>query len=232
MAEFPSQDKIIEAVLKGIQTAKTNYSYWTADDLYLSYAPAKFLTIHVSQEIAKLKNAPEIFIDATIADILRCSLPKRDAFRDFMKKNNLSQDVVCLTLDERFEHKSDNDSISRVIMSIRNGVRNAQDEYKYDIEKMCKMLQRQNTDESTLDYAVFAFYLDISNTARKKSAKRLEEIIKAFDEIVYSFDNLKSSFKGGNINKIENIGEWCVGSYIIEPTLKKLNSNKGEIYEF
>lgn len=219
MHKFPAQEQIVDAVLDGITTAKSNYSFWTADDLYLSYAPPKFLTIHVSQEIAKLENPPEIFIDATIADILRCSLPKRDDFRGFMSEHNIAQDVICLTLDERFEHKSDNDSISRVIMSIRNGVRNAQEEYKHDIDVMCKMLQRDEESESTLDYGLFAFYLDISNTARKKSEKRIEEIIETFDEIVSSYKNLKSSFKGGDINKIENIGEWCVGCYIIEPTV-------------
>ncbi len=218
MNKFPSQNEIIDSILKGMITAKTNYTFWTADELYLSYAPPKFLTIHVSQEIAKLENSPEIFIDATIADILRCSLPKRDSFRWFMSENNITQDVICLTLDERFEHKSDNDSISRVIMSIRNGVRNAQDEYKHDIDLMCKMLSRDKKEESTLDYGVFAFYLDISNTARKKSDRRIEEIIESFDKIVASHKNLKSSFKGGDINIIENIGEWCVGCYVIEPT--------------
>lgn len=219
MHEFPSKNEIVDAVITGIKTAKTNFTYWTADELYLSYAPPKFLTIHVSQEISKLNNAPEIFIDATIADILRCSLPKRDAFRDFMKKHYITQDVICLTLDERFEHKSDNDSISRVIMSIKNGVRNVQEEYKQDVETMCKMLDRDNIKDSSLDYGLFAFYLDISNTARKKSEKRLEEIIESFDKIVSNHKNLKSSFKGGEINKIENIGEWCVGCYIIEPTV-------------
>jgi len=219
MNKFPPQNEILDAVLTGLQSAKNNYTFWTADELYLSYAPPKFLTIHVSQEIAKLQNPPEIFIDATIADILRCSLPKRDSFRWFMSENNIAQDVICLTLDERFEHKSDNDSISKVIMSIRNGVRNAQDEYKHDIDLMCKMLSRDKKEESTLDYGVFAFYLDISNTARKKSKKRIEEIIESFDKIVASHKNLKSSFKGGDINIIENIGEWCVGCYVIEPTV-------------
>jgi hypothetical protein len=46
-----------------------------------------------------------------------------------MKQRYLTQDVLCLTLDERFEHKSDNDSISRVIMSLKNGVRNVKEEY-------------------------------------------------------------------------------------------------------
>ncbi|WP_228155928.1 hypothetical protein [Poseidonibacter lekithochrous] len=179
MNRFPPQNEIIDSILKGMITAKTNYTFWTADELYLSYAPPKFLTIHVSQEIAKLENSPEIFIDATIADILRCSLPKRDSFRWFMSENNITQDVICLTLDERFEHKSDNDSISKVIMSIRNGVRNAQDEYKHDIDLICKMLSRDKKEESTLDYGVFAFYLDISNTARKKSTRRIEEIVES-----------------------------------------------------
>lgn len=217
MRVFPTQEEIVNAVIQGIYTAKKNYKFWTADE-FLSYAPPKFLTIHVSQEIAKLNNSPEIFIDATIADILRCSLPKRDAFRSFMDEHNLAQDVMCLTLDERFEHRTDNDSISRVVMSIKNGVRNVQDEYLYEIQKICKILQRDKKEDSTLDYGIFAFYLDISNGARKKSEKRISEIVSAFDNIVQKYTHLKSNFKGGEINKIENIGEWCVGCYIIEPT--------------
>ena len=218
MHEFPKQDEIINSVIEGINTAKANFTHWTADELFLSYAPPRFLTIHISQEIAKLNNAPEIFIDATIADILRCSLPARDGFKSFMKEKNISQDIMHLTLDERFEHKSDNDSVSRVIMAIKNGARNVQDEYKNEVEKICKMLSRDKKEDSTLDYGIFAFYLDISNSARKKADKRVDEIVNAFDEIVSQHKNLKSNFKGGDINVIDNIGEWCVGCYVIEPT--------------
>jgi len=218
MHEFPSQKEITDSVIRGIRAAKANFTHWTSDELYLSYAPAKFLTIHVSQEIAKLDNSPEIFIDATTADILRCSLPSRDGFKKFMRERHLTHDVMCLTLDERFEHKSDNDSVSRVIMSLKNGVRNVQEENKKEVEKICKMLERDKKEDSSLDYGIFAFYLDISNSARKKSDKRLKEIIESFDTIVKSHKNLKSSFKGGEINIIDNIGEWCVGCYIIEPT--------------
>ncbi len=230
MSKFPAQKEIVNSVIKGIITAKNNFTFWTADELYLSYAPAKFLTIHISQEISKLENAPELFIDATVSDILRCSLPSRSIFRDFMKQKYLIQDTLCLTLDERFPHKSDNDSVSRVIMSIKNGVRNVKEEYKFEIEKMCKMIQREKESDSTLDYALFAFYLDISNSARKKSEQRIKEVIDSFDKIVNSFENLKSKFKGGDINIIPNIGEWAVGCYIIEPTFKEptFNLNKGE----
>ena len=217
MRKFPSQDEIITSVIDGIKTAKSNYSHWSSDELYLSYAPEKFLTIHVSQEIAKLKNAPEIFIDATVADILRCSLAKRDGFKTFMKERYLTPDVLCLTLDERFEHKTDNDSVSRVIMSLKNGVRNVQEDYKSDVEKICKMIDREKPEDSSLDYGLFAFYLDISSSARKKSEKRLIEIIESFDVIVKEYKHLKSRFVGGDINKIENIGEWTVGCYVIEP---------------
>lgn len=217
MHEFPSKEEITTAVMQGIKTAKNNYKFWTADE-FLSSAPPKFLTVHVSQEIAKLNNAPEIFIDATIADILRCSLPKRDAFKEYMREKDLSQDVICLTLDERFEHRTDNDSISKVILSIKNGVRNVQDEYLYEVEKMCKMLNKDKATDSTLEYGMFAFYLDISSGARKKADKRINEITEAFDNIVQKYANLKSNFKGGDINIIDNIGEWCVGCYIIEPT--------------
>ena len=220
MNNFPSQEKVIKCVIDGITTAKNNFTFWTADELYLSYAPPRFLTIHVSQEIAKLNNAPEIFIDATIADILRCSLPSRDTFREFMKQRYLTQDVLCLTLDERFEHKSDNDSISRVIMSLKNGVRNVKEEYKYEIEKICKMLYRNKLEDSTLDYGIFAFYLDISSSARKKSEQRIKEITESFDKIVNSFENLQSRLEGGKINIIPNIGEWAVCCYIIEPKFK------------
>lgn len=220
MDSFPLKNDIIASVILGIKTAKDNFSNWTCDELYLSYAPSKFLSIHVSQEIAKLNNAPEIFIDATVADILRCSLPKRDAFREFMQKNYLSPETISLTLDERFEHQTDNDSVSRVIMSIQNGVRNVKDEYRNEIHKMCKMLNRNKKEDSSLDYGLFAFYLDISSSARKKAATRLDEITEAFAAIVSEYNNLKSDFKGGEIKSMINIGEWSVGCFIIEPTFK------------
>ena len=219
MSIFPTQEQVVDAVLSGIENAKKNYTFWTSDELYLSYAPVKFLSIHVAQEIGKLQDAPEIFIDATIADILRCSLPNRTDFREFMKTKYIMDRYLCLTLDERFKHKSDNDSVSRVIMSLKNGVRNVQEEYRNDVEVMCKMLERDNKEDSTLDYAIFAFYLDISSSARKAAKERLENIIESFDKIVYSHKNLKSSFKGGDIKKIEKVGEWCIGCYIIEHTL-------------
>ncbi len=89
MNKFPTQRSIIDAIIKGINQAKDNFLYWTNDRLYLSYAPAKMLSIHVAQEISKIKNAPEIFIDASISDILRCSLKDRNAFLDYMDKNSM-----------------------------------------------------------------------------------------------------------------------------------------------
>uniref|UniRef100_UPI004047C789 hypothetical protein n=1 Tax=Aliarcobacter sp. TaxID=2321116 RepID=UPI004047C789 len=219
MTIFPTKDEVITAVLSGISNAKKNYTYWTADELYLSYAPPKFLSIHVAQEIGKLQNAPELFIDATVADILRCSLPNRTDFKEFMKSKYIMDRYLCLTLDERFTHKSDNDSVSKVIMCLKNGVRNVQEEYRNDVDVMCKMLERENKNDSTLDYGIFGFYLDISSSARKDARQRLDNIIEAFDKIVASYKNLKSSFKGGEIKKIDKVGEWCIGCYVIEHTL-------------
>jgi len=219
MSNFPKKDEIVNAVLKGIENAKKNYTFWTCDDLYLSYAPPKFLSIHVAQEIGKLKDTPELFIDATISDILRCSLPNRSDFREFMRKKYIMDRSLCITLDERKEHKSDNDSISKVVMSLKNGVRNVQQEYLDDVELICKLIERDNLNDTTLDYGIFAFYLDISSSARKKAQIRLEAIIESFDKVVSKFKNLKSNFKGGEIHKIDKVGEWCIGCYIIEPSL-------------
>lgn len=219
MKNFPHQTMILEAIVEGMKTAKTNYTSWTADELYLSYAPQNFLKIHISQEIAKLDDAPEIFIDATIADILRCSLPDRNSFRNFMQAKQLTQDLVDITLDERFEHQNDNDSISRVIINVENGIRNVKQEYKNEIITMCKMLDRDNKSDSSLDYGVFAFYLDISSAARKKGQTRVKEIVETFSEIVKEYKNLKSNFIGGEINTIQNIGEWCIGCFIIESSI-------------
>jgi len=219
MNKFPLKESVINSVITGMLNAKKNYTFWTCDELYLSYAPPKFLAIHVAQEIAKLEDSPELFLDATVSDILRCSLPNRSDFRDFMKKKYIIDRTLCLTLDKRFIHKSDNDSISKVIMFLKNGVRNVQQEYLDDIELICKMLERDNKDETTLDYGIFGFYLDISSSARKNAKERLGNIIEAFDKIVSSHKNLKSSFKGGSINKIDKIGEWCIGCYVIEHTI-------------
>ena len=53
MSIFPIKDDVVNAVITGIENAKRNYTFWTSDELYLSYAPPKFLTIHVAQEIGK-----------------------------------------------------------------------------------------------------------------------------------------------------------------------------------
>ena len=217
MSVFPKQNEVINAVLTGIKTAKGNFTNWTTQELFLSETISKFLTVHISQEIAKIKNTPEIFMDATVADILRCSLPQKNEFKQFMEKKNMKNDSFSLTLDERFEHKSEDDSISRVVISVNHVVGNTKPEYINSIDTMCKIIDRKNQKDSTLDYGIIALYLDISNTARKKSESRLKDILDAFDSVILSRKNLKSYYKGISINKIENVGEWCMGCYIVEP---------------
>lgn len=217
MSNFPKRDIIVDAVLEGITKANKNFSFWTNDRLTLSYGPQKIITIHVAQEIAAIKDAPEIFIDATISDILRCSLPQRNLFVEYMRDNSLSQGTFSITLDERSEYENDGDSISRAIISIKSEVINIKPEYTDEIERICKMIKRDTYDSSTLDYGVFAFYSNISSIARKKLKNRIPQIIQNFDKIVQNHKNLKSTFKGGDISKTRNSGEWCAGCYVIEP---------------
>lgn len=216
MAKFPLKQNIIDATIKGITQAKENFLHWTNDRLYLSHAPAKMLSIHVAQEIGKIKNAPEVFIDATVSDILRCSLKNRDGFLDYMDKNSLSEGLFSITLDERFKHKNDNDSISRVIISVKNGIRNIKNEYLNEIERICKMLNSSEDEKSTLDYGLFAFYTDLPKSARKKLAIRIPLIIESFNKIVQKYPKLKSNFKNSEIHEIKDIGEWIIGVYAIE----------------
>ncbi len=145
--------------------------FWTNDRLSLSYGPHKIVTIHVAQEIAQIENSPpEIFINATVTDILRCSLPKRDQFLEFMSKRDLSEGTFSITLDERFKHENDNDSVSRVIISVKNNVINSKAEYLDEIDRICKMINRdEDYKSSSLDYGVFAFYSDLTQEARKKT---------------------------------------------------------------
>lgn len=221
MNDFPSQENIIKAIQKGIITAKNNFLFWTNDRLSLSYGPHKIVTIHVAQEIAKIQNAPEIFINASVTDILRCSLPKRDEFLKFMEKRDLSEGTFSITLDERFKHNNDNDSVSRVIISVKNNVINSKAEYLDEIDRICRMINRDDEYKTlSLDYGVFAFYSDISKEARKKLDKRIPELIKNFDKVVAKYDNLKATFKGGDINKTQNDEEWSLACYIIEPFYK------------
>jgi hypothetical protein len=217
MRNFPMQESVIHAVLEGIIQAEKNFLFWTNNRLSLSSGPQKILCIHVAQALSLIENAPEVFIDASVSDILRCSLPNRKAFKTFMEKNALSQGVFSITLDERFLHQNHNDSVSRVIMTLKNGVCNAKAEYSFEIERLCKMLQRKSKNESTLDYGIFAFYADISTQARKKLDKRIPEIINSFDEVVGHFPSLKASFHATPITKVEELGEWTAGCYVIEP---------------
>ena len=219
MFNFPSKADIIKAIEDGIINAKNNYSFWTSNKIQLLDADDDFLTIHVAQEISKLKNPPEIFMHANISDILKCSLNTREEYKYFMKEHLLAQDTISLTLDKRFLHETNNDSVSVGVINIRNGVLNKKYEYTNDTEQLCKILQRDKKDDSTLDFAIFAFYLEISNNARIDANKRLINIKESFDKVVANYSNLKSNFKGGDINTIENAGQWCVGCYIIEPNI-------------
>ena len=216
MNKFPSQRSIIDATIRGINQAKDNFLYWTNDRLYLSYAPAKMLSIHVAQEISKIRNAPEIFIDASISDILRCSLKDRNAFLDYMDKHSIKEGVFSITLDKRLKHKNNNDSISKVIISVKNGIRNIKSEYTNEIERICKMLNSSENEKSSLDYGLYAFYTDLPKSARKKLQVRIPQIVLSFNEIVQKYPNLKSNFKDNGIHEIENIGEWTTGVYLIE----------------
>ncbi|KHG34907.1 MAG: hypothetical protein EOM49_01180 [Epsilonproteobacteria bacterium] len=217
MSNFPSQERVVQAVLEGITQAEKNFLFWTNNRLSLSSGPQKILCIHVAQALGLIENAPEVFIDASVSDILRCSLPNRKAFKTFMEKNALSQGAFSITLDERFVHHNHNDSISRVIMTLKNGVCNAKAEYTFEIERLCKMLQRKSKNESLLDYGIFAFYADISTQARKKLAKRIPEIVHSFDEVVNRFPSLSSNFYATPITQVEELGEWAAGCYVIFP---------------
>ena len=212
MSKFPLQEQIVDATLKGIVKSSQNFLNWTNDRLFLSHGPHKILSIHVAQEISEMKNAPEIFIDASIGDVLRCSLPDRGAYTSYMKKRKIKQDVCSITLDERFEHKNDDDSISKVIMCIKNGVRNPKQEFLDCIEVICKMIDTK----TSLDYGIFSFYSDLSMNARKKLDKRIPELVENFDKVVAKFPNLKASFKSSEIIKVKDTGEWIAGCYIVE----------------
>jgi len=216
VSEFPSQNEILEATIRGIDHARKGFLHWTNNRLYLSHAPAKMLSIHVAQEIAKIENSPEIFIDASISDILRCSLKNRDSFLDYMKKHAIGEGVFSITLDERFKHENDNDSISRVIISIKNGIRNIKNEYKNEIRKICKMIDSPKDVDSTLSYGTLAFYTDLPMSARKKLNTRMPQIIESFDQIVKEFPNLTSKFQDSGIHQIEDIGEWIIGAYTVQ----------------
>ena len=217
MSSIPAQPAIIKAVLSGIQAAKKNYFFWTNDRLFLSYGPQKIITIHIAQALGAMEDAPEIFIDATVADILRCSLPERTAYPAYMKAMELAQGVFSITIDERFPHESDNDSISKVIISVKNGVRSVKQEYKKEIERICKMLSPHNPSHSALEYGIFAFYADLSESARKKLDRRIPQIVASFDEVVAAFPLLEASFVSPGVQRILEAGEWCAGCYVIQP---------------
>lgn len=221
MNDFCSKKEIVEAVLKGIHCARTQYAFWTANKIQLLDACEDYLCIYTAQEIAKIQNPPEIFMHATVSDILKCSLHQRDQYKQFMQKYSLAQDTISITLDERFTHENDQDSISRVVIRVKNGVVNNKKEHTQDIEQLCKILQRENKEDSTLDFALFAFYLEISSSARIDAQQRIKNIVSSFDEVVQNYTNLKSNFEGGDIHTIENTGQWSIGCYSIEPNTDK-----------
>ncbi|MBE0496400.1 MAG: hypothetical protein IBX45_08310 [Campylobacterales bacterium] len=214
MLSMPSQEVVVQAVLQGIGQAKENYLFWTNNRLFLSYGPRKIITLHVAQALGSIDHAPEVFIDATVADILRCSLPDRTGYVAYMRENALAQGAFSITLDARFPHQNDNDSISKVIISVKNGVRNVKHEYTKEIERICKMLC---PPETSLSYGIFAFYADLSMDARKKLSARIPQIVASFDRVVEGFETLQGHFVTSGISHVAGMGEWCAGCYVIEP---------------
>ena len=214
MTKFPQQEVVVDAILNGISNAAENFLQWTNARLFLSHGPYNIITIHVAQEIAKINDAPEIFMDATISDILKCSLKDRSAYTSYIEKNQLSQGTFNITLDERFTHKNDNDSISRVIITIKSAVRNPKAEYSNEIERICKMLDR--SDGSFIDYGILGFYSDLSCNARKKLVTRMPELISSFNDVVAKFPHLKARFVDNGTKTIKDSGEWIGGCFIIE----------------
>lgn len=213
MNNFPNQDLIVNSIINGAIKSAENYLVWTNNRLLLSHGPDKILSIHVAQEIAKIEDAPEIFIDATISDILKCSLSNSKEYISYMKQKNIAQDTVSITLDEKFEHLNDEDSISKVIISIKNGIKSQKKVYLEEIETMCKMI---DCDTTSLDYGVFCFYMDVSLSARKKLSKRVPEIVEKFEEVTKKFPSIKSTFIDSGIKVEKEIGEWIVGCFIIQ----------------
>lgn len=212
MIKFPSQNEVIDATLQGIIKAAQSFLTWTNGRLFLSHGPQKIISIHIAQEIATLKDAPEIFIDSSISDILKCSFSDRSMYKSYMAEKKITQGTFSITLDEKFEHVSNEDSVSKVIMCVKNGVRNSKQEYSDRIDVICKMLD----SDSFLEYGVFSFYSDLSENARKKFNKRIPELIKSFDAIVQNYPSLKTRFVCSEIQKIKGSGEWLAGCYIIE----------------
>ena len=79
------------------------------------------------------------------------------------------------------------------------------------------MLHKKVEESSTLDYGVFAFYADLSTSARKKLNKRIPDVIASFDEVVSHFPTLKASFVQTPVQEVVDLGEWMAGCYVIEP---------------
>jgi len=219
MYSFPTKNHIIDAIMIGIIKARNNYCFWTSNKINLLDADDDFLSIHIAQEIAQLDKPPEIFMHANISDILKCSLETRQEYKYFMKEHLLSQDTISLTLDRRFTDNNQNSSVSVALINVKNAVLNKKKEYSNSIEQLCKMLQREHKNDSTLDFAIFAFYIEISPNARIDANKRIKNIVESFNDIVKNYKCLKSNFKGGDIKQSENTGQWSVGCYIIEPSI-------------
>ncbi|NQY53198.1 MAG: hypothetical protein HRT42_06445 [Campylobacteraceae bacterium] len=216
MSAFPKQEKIVSSILYGIELAKNNYTQWTLQELFLSDISDNFLTIHICQEIAKLKNQTEIFIDLSISDILKSSLNKKDLYNEFMKKNKIKNSTFSITLDDKTKNKN---SVSRVIISVNAILNNSMSSHLNELNTMCKMIQKSKINDSSLKYGIFAFYFDVSLKARIKCKNKIENILQNFDDLISSKNNLKSFSKVKDIVEIKNVGEYCFGIYLVQSDL-------------
>jgi hypothetical protein len=168
-----SINKIITAVLKGIELSQKKYEAWSGG-WWLWAAPEYLITVNVAENIAKLAGSKYITLEESSRDAIEDAGAKGRGRLPRTIREHGRVDIVLWWASET----------PRAIIEIKNQIyTNAQ--YIKDVERIKEFLKR-NSQSSTLQFGLLAFY----DSADEDIHKNADEKITAHVERIYQNSTL------------------------------------------
>lgn len=188
MQSFPSQSRVVNAILDGIKNAHLANLKWTNHSAWLSLAPEYMINIFIGQSIEKLSPMPEIWFEVSVTDLAN-SVSKSSNTKQFI--DSISRNTKDGPKNEKIDIVLDDNKYSRVMIEVKNAVSTWGAGIEKDIERISKALK----EETTLDYGIFAFFAndnkkkiddiitDLAEQARQKSLVHNINLMPVFEII-------------------------------------------------
>ncbi|NOX15652.1 MAG: hypothetical protein GXP61_06470 [Epsilonproteobacteria bacterium] len=177
MSKAISIDKIIEAILDGIDESMNIYQKWSGGE-WLWNAPEYLITVKIAENIANLDGNKYITLEDNVDYILDVSNAKGKGQVSDLARTNGRSDIVLWWAG----------GTPRAIIEVKNAVFRL-DKIAQDIDRIQEVLKSKKLDTS-LQFGLIAFYIDrgYKNGNAKENIKK--RIYKIHSEIKETYPDL------------------------------------------